>query len=71
VMVAVPHWALLPVGLPFFAAYVTRVARLRRRRRRGWCLACGYDLRGATGDRCPECGTRHAVAGDVSTGAVR
>ncbi len=21
------------------------------------CLACGYDLRGGTGVRCPECGT--------------
>lgn len=28
----------------------------RRRRRRGACVACGYDLAGTTGDRCPECG---------------
>lgn len=21
------------------------------------CMACGYDLRGGAGDRCPECGT--------------
>jgi len=24
------------------------------------CLACGYDLRGSTHVRCPECGTEHA-----------
>lgn len=31
-------------------------SRLRRRRRlRGLCLGCGYDMRGG-GDGCPECG---------------
>jgi hypothetical protein len=31
---------------------------LRRliRRRRGRCIKCNYDLRGAAHDRCPECG---------------
>jgi hypothetical protein len=27
-----------------------------RRRRRGQCIHCGYDLRGDSHDRCPECG---------------
>ncbi len=43
-------WALLAapslVGLVF--------GTKRRRRRRGLCVACGYDMRGL--DACPECG---------------
>ena len=31
------------------------------RKRRGLCVACGYDLTGATG-RCPECGVEAAAA---------
>lgn len=27
-----------------------------RRRRRGRCVSCGYDLSGITGKSCPECG---------------
>ena len=42
------------IGLPSFE--VARRARRRRRERRGLCLTCGYDLRAASGDRCPECG---------------
>ncbi len=30
--------------------------RRRRRRKRGCCLACGYDMRGATSTTCTECG---------------
>jgi hypothetical protein len=63
VMVAVPHWALLPLGLPLLAGWVVRIERLRRRRRNGWCLACGYDLRGTVGGRCPECGTNAVAKG--------
>lgn len=42
--------ALLP------AAWLAARLRARRRRQRGHCLACGYDLR-ASKDRCPECGS--------------
>ena len=30
--------------------------RRRRRRKRGLCVACGYNLRGLHEPRCPECG---------------
>ena len=33
-----------------------RLYRLARRRRRGRCLACNYDLRGLAEPVCPECG---------------
>lgn len=56
--VIVPFWlpALLSAILPAVAAarYV-RERRSNRRRARGLCVVCGYDLRG-TPDRCPECG---------------
>lgn len=32
------------------------LARRRARRRRGLCVACGYDLRGSSSGTCPECG---------------
>ena len=55
------------VGLPLWAVaaaagtvvpgwWLVRRRRLSRRRTRGLCPACGYDLR-ATPGRCPECGT--------------
>jgi hypothetical protein len=40
-------WGLF--ALPF-------VVRRRRRVRRGLCARCGYDLRGAEHEQCPECG---------------
>jgi hypothetical protein len=53
--ITVPHWfpALLLSLAP--ARRLARRCRLRRRARRGQCLACGYDLRASPG-RCPECG---------------
>ncbi len=57
----IPDWpaflasVLLYAVLTFASATAWRSARSWRRRRRGHCVGCGYDLRGST-DRCPECG---------------
>lgn len=55
----VPYWFLtLVTGAPpacWAARWAARRLSRRRRRLRGLCPACGYDLR-ATPDRCPECG---------------
>ncbi|HZN67664.1 MAG TPA: hypothetical protein VFB66_20410, partial [Tepidisphaeraceae bacterium] len=56
---AAPLWpfvalfAVLPAA--WLAARVTGRVRAARRRRRGFCPGCGYDLR-ATPGQCPECG---------------
>jgi hypothetical protein len=39
--------------LPFLGA---RTPKSSLGRHRGRCLACGYDLRGTSHERCPECG---------------
>ena len=49
--------------------YLYRERRRGLRRRRSQCSTCGYDLRGAAHERCPECGTNvPAGAGTLSAG---
>ncbi len=58
----------IPLWLPLFLLSIAPVRRLLamrrglRRLRQGLCERCAYDLRQATSDRCPECGTPHAFA---------
>ena len=54
--VAVPHWAIAGAlaMLPLFL--IPARWKERRRRHRGLCTTCGYDLR-ATPNQCPECGS--------------
>ncbi len=58
--ISAPHWLvagvlLVPASLLSVRYY--RGARRRWRVRKGLCITCGYDLRGAASDVCSECGT--------------
>lgn len=56
--VTLPLWFLMLLFGMVPAHFLVRFGRGRiaRRRGRGCCAECGYDLRAAPG-RCPECGT--------------
>jgi hypothetical protein len=60
-VVGVPHGALVAVAVCPVLAWGARRVREWRRRRRGACPACGYDLRHSPG-KCPECGWRREPA---------
>jgi hypothetical protein len=57
-----PLWPGFAINTIFYAAIVWGLfavpgaIRKRVRRKRGQCAACGYSLRGSSGEKCPECG---------------
>ena len=58
--ITVPWWLVTPACAAYPAIALIRAPLRRRRRRRlkGLCLACGYDLTGNVSGRCPECGAK-------------
>jgi hypothetical protein len=62
-LLVIPHWMVVLVLATLPTLWLFRRFRAdlpERRRRRGLCPACGYDVR-ATPDLCPECGHRPNV----------
>ena len=55
-----PIWlpTVLVVGSWIALPFVSRRLKRRRRRKRGLCVKCGYDLTGNESGVCPECGNR-------------
>ncbi|MEL6329951.1 MAG: hypothetical protein AAFR38_09830 [Planctomycetota bacterium] len=54
VMFGVPLWFSVVLALPLVPLAAWRRRRIRRKR--GFCVDCGYDLREIAGPVCPECG---------------
>lgn len=53
-----PVWVLPPLFLLYPGiVFIRGPVRRWRRKRKGLCLKCGYDLTGLASPRCPECGT--------------
>lgn len=53
---SVPDWLLVVATALLPLIGLARITRRGSLRRRGLCIACGYDLRASEG-RCPECAT--------------
>ncbi len=58
VVVSFPHWFLLVLLTAYpTIAFIRGPLRRWRRRRKGLCLKCAYDLTGNVSGVCPECGS--------------
>jgi len=57
VTIAIPAWiiAMIVTGLAFIG-WIRGPHRRSIRRLHGKCIWCGYELKGLTGNVCPECG---------------
>ncbi len=55
--VHIPLWMPTVVFVFLFPYVYLPLHRMRKRRRKGLCLKCGYDLTGNVSGVCPECGT--------------
>jgi hypothetical protein len=56
-----PAWFVVALTALLPALDARLLVRARRARRVGRCFSCGYDLRGTSGGRCPECGAERPV----------
>ena len=62
-LLVLPAWFVTLLGLVLPAWWVIRLFRKRKRRVRGHCHVCSYDLAGNTSGVCPECGAAVSVRG--------
>lgn len=58
---------IIPLALLAVQTYLVLGWRYQARARRGLCPNCGYDLKGAKSQPCPECG-HGAMPGSTSDG---